>query len=156
MLLACDAGTSANAGSTPSGSSSSNSSSSQRFKVGGQVKVGNTWVITINSVKTNQGDDVFQPKSGNTFPIVDVTAKNISSQEQDLSTILSFTLKDSTGQKYEETVVDNATAPDGKVAAGDQVRGQLAYEVPASMKAFTLAFEADILNGGQTIWNLGI
>jgi uncharacterized protein DUF4352 len=156
VVIACGGGASANSGSTTSGSSSTTSASTQHFKVGQQVKVGSTWVITVNSVKTSQGDDVFQPKSGNTFLIVDLTAKNVSSTEQTLSSILSFTLKDSTGQKYDETIVTGATAPDGKVAAGDQVRGQLAYEVPASMKAFTFAFEADILSSGQTIWDLAV
>lgn len=85
-----------------------------------------------------------------------MTLKNTSSKEQDLSSILQFTLKDSTGQKYDETVVSNATPPDGKLAAGDTVRGQLAYEVPASMHDFTLAFEADITSSGQTIWDLHV
>ncbi len=156
VVVACGSGSSANSGSTTSGSSSTTSASTQHFKVGQQVKVGSTWVITINSVKTSQGDDISQPKSGDTFLIVDVTAKNVSSTEQNLSSLLSFTLKDSTGQKYDETIVSGATPPDGKVAAGDQMRGQLAYEVPASMKAFTLAFEADLLSAGQTIWDLAV
>lgn len=144
---------SGNSTSTPSGGSKSGN---QHFKVGDQVNVGNTYTVTVNSVKTSAGDDVFQPKTGNTFLIVDVTLKNTSSKEQDLSSILQFTLKDSTGQKYDETVVSNATPPDGKLAAGDTVRGQLAYEVPASMHDFTLAFEADITSSGQTIWDLHV
>ena len=159
VFLACSGTSDSNTGTKVGSNSTSNSggqtsTTAQHFKVGDQVKVGDSFIVTVNSVKTSSGDDVIQPKAGNTFLIVDVTVKNVSSQEQDLSSILQFTLKDTTGQKYDETVVTNATAPDGKIAAGDQVRGQLPYEVPASQKSFTLAFESDIISGGQTIWDL--
>lgn len=155
VMLACGGGASANSGSTTSGGSSA-SNSSKHFKVGDQVKVGNTYVVTVNSVKTSQGDDITQPQSGNTFLIVDVTLKNISNQEQDVSSLLMFTLKDITGQKYDETIVDGTTSPDGKLEAGDVLRGQIAYEVPKAQHNFTLAFEADITSGGQSIWDVSI
>lgn len=162
VIMACGGSSSANTGTTTTSTSSSTNSTStqsnapQRFKVGDQVKVGSTYVVTVNSFTTNQGDDVFKPKDGNTFVIADVTIKNVSSQEQNVSSVLNFDFKDSTGQKYDETVVSGATPPDGKVAAGDQVRGQLAYEVPASQHNFTLSFQADLLSSGQTMWNLSV
>jgi hypothetical protein len=155
VILACGGGASANSGSTTSGGTSA-SGSSKHFKVGDQVKVGNTYIVTVNSVKTSQGDEVIQPKSGNTFMIIDVTLKNVSNKEQDVSSLLMFTLKDSTGQQYDETVVDGATSPDGKLEAGDVLRGQIAYEVPKSQHTFTFGFEADITSSGQTIWDLKI
>lgn len=155
VMLACGSGTAANSGSTTNGSTSA-SSSSKHFKAGDQVKVGNTYVVTVNSAKISQGDDVFQPKSGNTFLIVDVSLKNVSSQEQNVSSLLMFTLKDATGQQYNETVTDGATPPDGKVEAGDTLRGQLSYEVPQAQHSFTLAFQADITSSGQTIWDLSV
>lgn len=157
LILACG-DSSANTG-TPanSGSSSGNTpSTAKHFKVGDQVKVGSTWNVTVNSVTTSQGDDISQPKSGNTFLVIDVSLKNVSSQEQDLSSLIQFTLQDSTGQKYTETILSSATPPDGKVEAGSPIRGQMAYEVPQSMHQFTLAFEADITSGGQTIWDLSV
>lgn len=121
VFLACGSG-SANAGSTTTGDTSS--SGAKHFKVGDQVKVGDTYVVTVNSVKTSKGDDISTPKSGNTFLIVDVSIKNVSSKEQDLSSILQFTLKDSSGQKYDETIITGATPPDGELAAGDVVKGR--------------------------------
>lgn len=156
VFLACGS-SSANTGTTTNGGSSSASSSgAKHFKVGDQVKVGDTYVVTVNSVTTSNGDDFMKPKSGNTFLIVDVSIKNVSSKEQNLSSLLQFTLKDSSGQKYDETFVTGATAPDGKLAAGDVVKGQIPYEVSASQHSFTLAFEADIISSGQTIWDLKI
>ena len=157
VIMACG-GSSANAGTSvgTSGSNSSSSNSSKHFKVGDQVKVGDTFIVTVNSFKTNPGDDIFKPKSGNQFVVVDVTLKNVGSKEQDISSLLQFTLKDATGQKYNETIISNVTPPDGKLAAGDIIKGQIAYEVAASQHDFTFAFEADIISGGQTVWDLHV
>ncbi|HEU5348582.1 MAG TPA: DUF4352 domain-containing protein [Ktedonobacterales bacterium] len=158
VIMACGS-SSTNAG-TSVGSSSANSSSSssnsKHFKVGDQVKVGDTYVVTVNSFKTNPGDEISKPKSGNVFVVVDLTIKNVSSEEQSVSSLLQFTLKDSTGQKYNETILSSATPPDGKLAAGDIIKGQIAYEVSASQHDFTFAFEADMLSSGQTIWDLHV
>ena len=157
VIMACG-GSSANAGTTTgtSGNNQSSSSSGKHFKVGDQVKVGDTFVVTVNSFKTNPGDDIFKPKSGNQFVVVDVTLKNVGSSEQDISSLLQFTLKDATGQKYNETIISNVTPPDGKLAAGDILKGQIAYEVAASQHDFTFAFEADIISDGQTVWDLHV
>ncbi len=158
VVLACGGASAANTGTKiDSGSTSTGgqtNTTAQHFKVGDQVKVGDTYVVSVNSVKTSAGSDIDQPKAGNDYLIVDVTIKNVSSQEQNFSSDLQFTLKDSTGQKYTQTIISNATPPDGKIAAGDLLRGQMAFEVPTSQKNFTLAFESDIFGSGQTIWDL--
>ncbi|HEX9035476.1 MAG TPA: DUF4352 domain-containing protein [Ktedonobacterales bacterium] len=152
-IIAC--GGADNSGSTTSGGSSSSSSSAAHFKVGDQVKVGDTWVVTLNSVTTHGSTDIDQLNAGDTYLVLDMTFKNVSSQEQSLSSLLQLSLKDSTGQSYNETVTSFAKAtPDGKVEAGGLSRGQLVFEVPSSQKSFTLAFEADITSGGQTIWDI--
>ncbi len=159
LILACgDSGdSSANTGTTTNSNTPSTSGSgSKHFKVGEQVKVGDTWIVTVNSVKTSQGNSFEKPKSGNVFLIIDISLKNISSKEQELSSLLQFTLQDSTGQKYDETITGSGTSPDGKVEAGSPIRGQLGYEVPKATHKFTLAFEADITSEGQTIWDLSV
>jgi flagellar basal body-associated protein FliL len=132
--------------------------SSQHFAVGQVVKVDDTWNVTVNSVKTSQGDQISVPKSGNTYIIIDLSMKNISAQEQDVSSLISFNLLDSTGQKYTEaiTTMSDIHPPDGKVEAGAPLRGQLVYEVPLSMKNYTLSFQADITSSGQTIWDIHV
>lgn len=156
VFLACGTSSTANSGTTTGGSGGTSTSAPKHFKVGDQVKVGSTYVVTVNSVKTSAGDDISKPKAGNTFLVVDVTLKNVSSAEQNVSSLLSFDLKDGTGQKYTETIVTGATPPDGKIEPGDQLRGQLPYEVPASQHAFAFSFQADITSSGQTIWDLSI
>jgi hypothetical protein len=124
--------------------------------VGDQVKVGDTFVVTVSSVKTSKGDEFTKPKSGDTFLVVDVTVKNASKQEQNVSGLLNFDIKDSAGHKYTETILSGVTPPDGKVEAGGLLKGQLPYEVPTSHHDFTFSFQADITSSGQTIWDLHV
>lgn len=153
VILAC--GGADNAGSTTSGGSSTNAPSASHFKVGSQVKVGDTWVVTVNSAKLHAATEFDQPKAGNTYLVFDITFKNVSTQEQSLSSLLQLKLQDATGQNYTETITSFAkTPPDGKVEAGSLSRGEIVYEIPKAQKAFTLAFEADIVSGGQTIWDI--
>jgi len=126
----------------------------QHFKVGQVVKVNDTWQVTVNSVKSSQGEQFLTPSAGNIYFIVDVTIKNLSGQEQTISSALNFSLQDATGQKYTETILTGETPPDGKIEANSLLRGQLTYEVPTSQKSFTFNFEPDIVASGQTAWDL--
>ncbi len=86
--------------------------------------------------------------------IVDVTIKNSSSTEQTVSSLISFTLKDGTGQKYTETILSSTTPPDGKIEAGGVLRGQIAYEVPKAQHDYIFGFEPDVFGSGQYLWDL--
>lgn len=156
VIMACGS-TTDNTGSLTTGSNSASTSTAKHFKVGQQVKVGNSWIVTINSAKTHAATDIDQPKAGDTYLVIDATFKNVSSAEQNLSTLLQVTLKDATGQSYDETITTFANQPpDGKIAAGSVSRGQMVYEVPTSQKSYTLAFESDIVSSGQVIWDISI
>lgn len=158
-LIAC--GESNNTGSvTTNGSTDSTpQATAAHFKVGQVVKVGDTWQVTVNSVKTSKGDDFSKPDAGNTYIIINITVKNISSQEQTISSLLNFSFKSADGTKGKDaiTLTTGVTPPpDGKVAAGDLAKGDLVYEASASQKTGTLAFEADIISGGQSIWDINL
>lgn len=142
--------TSAPAGATPT------SAPAQHFKIGQLVQVGSTWQITITSVKTSQGSEFVKPKSGDIFLVFSIKMKNISAQEQDVST-LQFVLRDTDGQQYNDTFIDGLPSePSGKVAAGSPLSGAIPYEVPASKKQFTYGFAADLFSSGQVIWDITI
>lgn len=130
----------------------------KHFKQTDAVQVGNTWNVEIISTKTSTGSGFSKPqKAGDVFLVFIIKVKNISSQEQAISSLLSFTLLDSNGQKYTETIYPDAGATlDGKVESGSLLQGSIVYEVPASMKAFTLAFQSDLLAQGQVIWDINV
>lgn len=153
-LLACGAAE-ANTGTT--GTSTSNTPTQQQhFKVGDTVTVGNTWKVVVNGISTSAGTDYEKPQKG-TYALVNVSLTNIGNAEQNLSSLISFKFKDSSGTVYNETILTTAApSPNGKVAAGDVIKGDLVYDVPVDAKSFTLSFAPDIASGGQTIWDLSL
>ncbi len=160
-LLACgestnNAGTATDNSKPPNGNTSTSSNTTpHHFKVGQQVKVGDTWNVTLDSVKTSPGSQYIKPKGGNVYLLVTISMKNASNQEQNVSSLANFSLQDSSGQKYTETIdPDAGTAPDGKVEAGSPIKGTLVYEVPTSMHLFTFSFAPDMTSSGQTIWDI--
>lgn len=154
VILAC--GEASTAATTVTGTVTAPASTpATHFKVGQQVKVDDTWVITVSSVKTaSQGLNEFDtPKSGNIFLVIDVTQKNISSQQQTANATFDWTLRDSTGQSYDQAIASNG--PDGDVETNAQVRGQFYFEVPKAQKTFTLAFSPG-LGDDQVIWDISV
>lgn len=157
-LLAC--GGSDNTG-TSTGSSQSTSQPTQspakHFKIGDTVKVGDSWQVIVNSVKTDTGGTYSSLKSGDIYLLIDVSMTNISNKEQTTSSIGDWNLQGTDGQKYDSSFFSGApSAPDGKVEAGSPSKGTLAYEVPSSVKTFQLAFAPSMFSGGQTIWDLSV
>lgn len=122
--------------------------------IGQQVPAGQNWVVTVNSVSTSGGDSVVQPKAGDTFLVVDLTLKNVSSTQQLVSSLLDFTLQDSNGGKFNETITSaQPPPPDGNVAAGQSLEGKIFYEVPTTIHQFMFSFAYDF-NGGSVSWNV--
>jgi hypothetical protein len=140
-----------------SGTTSTTVPTNKHYNQTDAVQVGNIFDIEIVSVKTSTGSQIFQPKTGDVYIVFLIKMKNISSQEQAVSSLLSFTLLDTNGQKYNETIDPDAGATlDGKIEPGSLLQGSVVYEVPSSVKNFTLAFEAVLILPGQVIWNINV
>src|SRR6266704_3360719 len=121
------------------------------FKVGQTVDVGNIWHLTIRKVQ-NDGSATYL-KPGQIFLIVQVKAMNISSTEQTMSSLLSWTLRDSDGNTYRAGYDANAThSLDGKVEAGQPLQGSLTFVVDEKVHQYQLYFENNFMTQGQTIW----
>ncbi|MDQ2884928.1 MAG: DUF4352 domain-containing protein [Chloroflexota bacterium] len=128
-------------------------SNTGHHKIGETVNVDDIWQVTVTGAKTNQGDDIMHPKAGHAFLSIDVSMKNISSSQQAASSLIQYSLRDTAGQQYNETIATNATSPDGPVNAGAPLKGTLTYEVPTSTKSFVLGFIAT-LTGQQASWDI--
>jgi len=121
----------------------------------GDTLTNSMWAVTLNSVKTSTGDQYDTPAAGNIYLIVDVTSKNLSTSPQILSSAGSFTLKDDTGQAYQETIISSGTPPDASaLQPGDKLRGQITYEIPKSLHHFTFQFQDE--SGGTGTWEFSI
>lgn len=113
-------------------------------KIGETVTIDN-WDAVVNSAKISTGGQFDTPQhSGDVFLEISVSVTNNTGKAQTFSSLLSFTLKDSSGQKYDETIVTDApSTPDGNVAAGGKLKGTISYEVPKDTKSFELDFSPD-------------
>jgi hypothetical protein len=115
------------------------------------------WQVTVNGTSTSMGSDFEQAKAGNQYLVVHVTLKNTSGSVQMASSLGMWSLKDSTGQTYTETFLSSAkSAPDGKVAVGGTIAGDLVYEVPANQHTYTIQFTPDLGSDTLIEWNLNI
>lgn len=122
------------------------------FKIG-ETASNTLWSVTVNSVKEVTSGPFSQPNAGMIFLVVDVTTENLSSSPQIVSSGASFTLKDATGQAYNETVTGIGTPPDNTaLQPNDKLRGQISYEVPKSIHDFTFQFQGSIFDGSVATW----
>ncbi len=113
--------------------------------------------MTLNSAKTSQGSAYDSLKAGDIYLIVDVTVKNGTGSHQSVSSAINFKLNDSTGQTYNETVITGSTPPDDTALRdGAKLRGQLVYEVPKSMKSFTLTYQPNFTSTDQATWDINL
>jgi Domain of unknown function (DUF4352) len=124
--------------------------------IGKPVVVDSIWTITVNGVKTSAGDPFSMPGAGDVYLVVDVTVKNTSTHYQDMASGIQLVLKDSAGQQYREAITDFATPPDGSIKFGQLLRGQLAYEIPATAHTFFYYFQADASGTDLTEWALHV
>lgn len=132
--------------------------STQHFKMGQVVNVGSINDLTVNSAKIDKGGAYnTTQKAGDVFLVFNITVKNISQQEQSISSLVQFNLTDSTGQKYDAGFDTTAGASlDGKVEPGSLLRGSVVYEVPSNIKSFVLSFQTDLFTSGQTEWDIQV
>ena len=125
-------------------------------KIGQPVSLSG-WLITVNSVKHVAGSGFNTPqKPGDIFLWVDVTVRNNTGQSQPVSSLAMFSLKDATGQTYDQSIDTDAPAsPDGTLANGGKLRGTLVFEVPKSAHSFEFDFTPDF-SGAQASWTFHV
>ena len=130
----------------------------QVYNVGDTVRLGDLHV-TVNSVRASLGDDFFTPEEENYFIYVDVTFRNEGNKPEVVSTLLSMEIRDAEGRSYDVDLSAIAAAgspsPDGEIAPGDTIRGEVGYQLPTSATDLTWRFSGDIFRLGQAVFSLG-
>lgn len=105
--------------------------------------------ITVNKVSRADEINRFKPKADNVYLVLDVLIENVDRDEESPYNPLYFLLKDSKNYDYNETLV--APAPSlksGTLRKGDKARGNVAFEVPAKARGFTVRYVPMVLFGG--------
>jgi hypothetical protein len=105
--------------------------------------------VTLNSVR-HETSGIVPPKAGMEYLVLDLTFENVSNEPKNVSSLLNFSVKDDTGQKYTVTIgAETKSSPDGKIAPGDKLRGESAFEVPKDAKGLVFIF--DPVFGGEPL-----
>ncbi|WP_322816434.1 DUF4352 domain-containing protein [Chloroflexus sp.] len=119
------------------------------FNVGESVQVGDL-VITVNEVTSPPGEDFNQPDDGYRFVLVDVTIENRGARSRFLSSMQTW-IKDAQGYRYTGDITATSLATggriDGELPAGQMVRGQIGFEVPADASELRFVFDPDVIGG---------
>ena len=127
------------------------------YKVGDQVQIGNL-ILTVNGVSYPKGDQFNKPKEGYKFVVVDLTIENTGTESVHISSLLQMSLKDETGQIYEvdlmASVAGGGNSPEGEIAPGEKLRGQVGFQVPEDVQELTFVFDADVWGYGKVFVSL--
>ena len=115
--------------------------------------------LTVNGVRASLGNDVWAPEQGNYFVYVDVTFTNTVDQPQALSTLLQMTLQDAQGFRYSvdflATSAGNVSRPEGEIAPGGFLRGEVGYQIPKGATGLTWKFSGDVFRLGEAAFTIG-
>ena len=121
------------------------------FAIGDIIQIGDLTIV-VNEVTSPGGDRFNQPDAGKKFVAVDVTLENIGSESENISSLLQMYMKDSTGQVYDEDFAATLAAgnsPSGEIVPGEQIRGQVGFQVPEDAQDLVFVFDPDIFGEGK-------
>ena len=98
----------------------------------------------VNGIREHPGKGVIKPSSGHKWIVVSTTIANKGQEAKTLS-VVSFELMDSQNNPYEVALLagalEDVQSPTGSIQAGDQRRGEVAFEVPERAQGLKLLFQ---------------
>ncbi len=111
--------------------------------------------VTAHSFRLDSGGEFFAPDPGNVWIVVDATIVNTGDDEYNFSSLLQLVLRDTEGREYDVTFgPDIISQLDGTILAADNLRGEVAFEVPEiAIPGLQFVFK-QVFGSGQARWNL--
>lgn len=134
------------------GSSGGTTGGGATTPIGQAVEVSPDLLMSVIAVERSAGNDFFKPNAGNTFLLVRVSFTNRSASPQIVSSLLSMSVRDAAGTKYEMSTMATALVNeliDGEIAPGATKTGVVGFEAPASATGLTLVYEP--FGGGRAV-----
>lgn len=126
--------------------------SQQTYNVGDVITMG-TINITVNEVLYPAGDNFNKPDPGFKFLVVDLMIENTGTTAISVSSLLQMSIKDASSQKYNvdlmASVASGGSSPDGEIAPGEKLRGQVGFQVPENASGLVFVFDADVWGSGK-------
>lgn len=111
------------------------------YKIGDVIQVGDQTIV-LNSAE-------FQ---GNKL-VANFTIQNKGSNDLTVSSMLSFTAKDSVGTKLEQNIFDCGSGLDGKILPGDKLKGNICWN-GATTNSVKIYYEAELFSSGAVVWEV--
>lgn len=145
-------------GDNTSNSNTSTGNNSQIFKVGDQVKIGDT-TVTVNGIADNvdSGNQFIVPAEGKRYLAVDVKV-DYSGTGSEYTSPLDFKLKDSDSYKYDSTYIEvkSPNLNGDNLKSGDSLRGWITFEIPTTSKGLQLIYQPGFFSSSQAVVDLGL
>jgi hypothetical protein len=128
----------------------------QVFNVGDTFKM-DTIQYTVSSIRTGKGGDFVKPNQGNRFLYIMVTAENVGTKTENMSSLAMFKLVDREGLSYDLAIPEDAKGSmDGELGSGRKMKGEIAYEVPEAIKDFELEITPSFLGNGMAVVSIPV
>ncbi len=134
------------------GSTGGTAGSGAATPIGQAVEVAPGLLMTVIAAERSGGNEFFKPDAGNTFLLVRMSFANQSASPQIVSSLLSLSVRDAAGKKYEMSTLATSIANeviDGEIASGATKTGVVGFEVPAGATGLTLVYEP--FGGGRAV-----
>ena len=111
--------------------------------------------MTVNSIRT-ETEGILSADAGHEYMVLNLTFDNSTSEETVISSVLLLKMTDDTGKKYDITVTANLkpqleSVNDAKAPAGGSLTGEVAYEIPTTVKKLTFVYTPLLQEGSVTI-----
>ena len=108
----------------------------------GQAGRSGTLAVKVNGWKPSSGDDFSKPGAGNQFIVVDLEIQNTGTKTESVSTLAEMSIKTPNGYKYDlAPYFPDPKFPDGDILPGQTARGNVAFEVPATIGSMDFVFD---------------
>jgi len=147
-------------GQTNTGDQTTKTTNDQTFKVGDQIKMGES-ILTINKVEYSQGGQFSKPTEGNEWINLNITIENTGSSQQYVTTLGQMFIRDGDKNSYQVSVTNKAMENptlglDGAIIAKSKRTGWVGFEIPKTSKGLQFQYNESMFGGsGNILVDLG-
>jgi hypothetical protein len=118
------------------------------YSIGQNVNFDSGLVFRVESTRSDNGKEYFEPDEGNEYLYIKVRIENKGEDSYNSSSIMSYSLRDSDGLSYDSAIFAETLGDiDQTVLVGDVILGEVAFEVPKNFSGdLYLYFTVDIVS----------
>jgi hypothetical protein len=111
------------------------------YSIGDLIQVGDGTIV-LNSASIQNG-----------VLHANFTIENKGTSDMNVSSMLSFSAKDSEGTKLEQELFDCGSSLDGKILPGDKLKGDICW-TGLTTNSVKMYYEAELFSSGAVVWEI--